>query len=410
MRRLFRARRDDAAITWLAVTGVFVAIVWSLSRGAFGWVLFGGILAAVLLAPVVAFGEPRRVPPWPVALLAALPFVVAAVAPWTVVTRVAAYATVAAVALVAVAQIDAFTPVRMNRGFAVALVVLVTATAAGVWELGKWVVDLAFGTELVPSNEVVMWRLVTAVGAGVVAAAVFDRYLRRLLREEFVPDGFDVEDAEEQIDDVGGAVSRALADVGLTRPRQRLIVRGAQVVLVGIGVVGVVTLNLNVVVNASIGLAATLLPGVLERDYSVETDVGLTLWIAAAVTIHALGTVYFYQTVWGWHNIAHTLTGTLVAAIGYTTVRALEEHTSAVAFPPKFTFLVVVLVVFSAGVFWEILEFTFDGIAARVGADDGLVLAQHGLTDTMSDLVANTVGAIIVAGAATYYRLRSVDR
>ena len=405
MRRLLRDRSANAAVSWAGVGVVFAATAYSVAAGAVGWALFGVGLAATLLVPAVAFRSPRVTPPWPVTLLAAGAFAAAALLPAGWAAELAAHAAVAAVALVVVAEFDAFTPVRMNRGFAVALVVMTTMTAAGVWALAQWVFDLAAGTALVPDNETLMWRLVAATGAGVVAGVVFDLYLRRLFREEFVPAGFEAGDAGDQVDAVGDAVTDSLERAGLSTASQRRLTRGGQALLAVIAVVGVVTLNLNVVVNATIGLAATLLPAVLERDYGVDLDTGLVLWIAVAVTFHAVGTLVLYQTLWGWHNVAHVVTGTLVAAIGYTAVRALEVHARAVSFPPKFTFVVVVLFVFSAGVCWEIVEFTLDGVAAALGTGD-LVLAQHGLDDTMSDLVADTAGAVVVAGAATVHRHR----
>lgn len=90
-------------------------------------------------------------------------------------------------------------------------------------------------------------------------------------------------------------------------------------------------------------------------------------------------------------------------------MRALEVYTGPLLFPPKLTFLVVVLSVFPAGVFWEILEFTVDGIAGAFGTG-GLVLAQDGLQDTMSDLLAVTVGTVLMADAATLYRRPERDR
>lgn len=405
MKEILREGSGDALLAWLGLGVVVVAIGWSVRIGAIAWTLFGALLVAVLVTPAVAYRTPAAIPPWPVGVLAAVSYAVAVVAPWTVVSRVAVYVTVAALALVVVTEIDAFTPVRMNRGFAVALVVMATVTAAGVWELGKWTVDLAAGTRMVESNEALMRRLVTAAGAGLVAGAVFDRYLRNQLREEFLPGTFEPDDAEDQVDSVGDSVSDLLEDLGLSTARQRRLTRALQGLLAAIAVVGVVGLNLTVAVNASIGLAATFLPGLLQRDSSLDLDVGLTLWIAVPVALHALGSLFFYQTVWGWHNLAHATSGTLIAGVGYTGVRSLEDHTDAVAFPPKFAFIIVVLFVFSAGVFWEIAEFALDNLATALGTES-LVLAQHGLADTMSDLVADTVGALLVAAAATVYRLR----
>lgn len=55
----------------------------------------------------------------------------------------------------------------------------------------------------------------------------------------------------------------------------------------------------------------------------------------------------------------------------------------------------VVLFVLPVGVFWEIGESTFDLLAAAYGLE--MPLSQHGFDDTMTDVVFNTVGAVVVA-------------
>lgn len=51
--------------------------------------------------------------------------------------------------------------------------------------------------------------------------------------------------------------------------------------------------------------------------------------------------------------------------------------------------------VLSFGVLWEIAEFGFDVVADRTGLE--MPLTQRGLDDTMSDIVFNAIGAIVVA-------------
>jgi hypothetical protein len=48
------------------------------------------------------------------------------------------------------------------------------------------------------------------------------------------------------------------------------------------------------------------------------------------------------------------------------------------------------------GVFWEIVEFTL-GLASQLLGGEA-VLAQYGLDDTVTDLLFNQVGGIVVAG------------
>jgi hypothetical protein len=140
----------------------------------------------------------------------------------------------------------------------------------------------------------------------------------------------------------------------------------------------------------------------LERDYDIPMDAGLTLWITSAVFLHGLGTVglpwsgaSFYQTVWWWDHLTHALSSSVVAAVGYATTRALDRHSEAIYLPPRFTFVFVLLFVLAFGVLWEVVEFALGGLASILGS--GNVLTQYGLGDTMLDLVFDTVGAVVVA-------------
>jgi hypothetical protein len=190
--------------------------------------------------------------------------------------------------------------------------------------------------------------------------------------------------------------------LGMSATRQRQLSRLMQLVLVGLVFIGLDRRNLGIVVNAAIALGVTYLPAILERDYHIPMDAGLTLWITTAVFLHALGTVgipgtsqSFYTSVPWWDHLTHTLSSSVVAAAGYATARAIEAHTDAVSLPPRFMFVFILLFVLAFGVFWEVLEFAVGEVAALTGT--GSVLTQYGLSDTMLDLLFDAIGGLIVA-------------
>jgi len=190
--------------------------------------------------------------------------------------------------------------------------------------------------------------------------------------------------------------------LGISERQQVLAVRGMQAVMVFVVGVGVWQGDPKVIVNAGVALGISLLVPWLERDYGVPLDAGLTLWITAAVFLHAFGTIgfppgttSFYQTVWWWDHMTHALSSSVVAGVGYATVRALDEHSEDIHLPPKFVFVFILMFVLAYGVFWEILEFGLAEGAALLGTDT--VLTQYGLTDSLLDLVFNSIGAVVVA-------------
>ncbi|WP_137287545.1 hypothetical protein [Halorussus salinisoli] len=191
--------------------------------------------------------------------------------------------------------------------------------------------------------------------------------------------------------------------LGISGRRQKQVTRAMELGLVVILAIGLYDGNVGVVVNSAIALAITFLPAILERDYDIPMDAGLTLWITTAVFLHALGTIGPYRnpTLWWWDHVTHALSSSLVAAIGYATTRALDEHTEDVYFPPRFTFVFILLFVVAFGVVWEVIEFGVGGLASLLGSDK--ILTQFGLDDTMKDLMFDTVGGVLVAVWGTAY-------
>lgn len=179
--------------------------------------------------------------------------------------------------------------------------------------------------------------------------------------------------------------------LGIRRRAARLM----QVAIVAILLAGVWTRNVGVIVNASLALVVTFLPALLERDYSIGLDPGLTLWLTTAVLLHAIGMLGLYNTVWWWDHVTHTLSATVVAAVGYITVRAIGDHSDALHFPPQFTFVFILLFTLALGVFWEIMEFAIHGTADWFGLEP--ILVQYSLEDTIVDLIFDFVGAVLVA-------------
>jgi hypothetical protein len=195
--------------------------------------------------------------------------------------------------------------------------------------------------------------------------------------------------------------------IGISETRQRQLSRAMQVALIGMVFIGFDRGNVGVFVNALVALGVTYVPAILERDYGLPMDTGLTLWITGAVFLHGVGVTgvpgvseNLYRNLWWWDHLTHALSSSIVAAVGYTVVRALEEHSDAVYFPPRFTFVFIMVFVMAFGVFWEVIEFALGGLGTLFG---GSVLTQYGLDDTMLDLFFDLIGAVLAALFGTAY-------
>jgi hypothetical protein len=190
--------------------------------------------------------------------------------------------------------------------------------------------------------------------------------------------------------------------LGLSERRQKQATYLMELAMVGILFAGLERGSTTIVVNALVGIIVAQIPPLLERDYNIPMDPALTLWITAAVFFHAFGVLglpgseqNFYGSIPWWDHFTHALSSSVVAATGYATARALDEHSDDIYLPPKFMFVYILLFVLAFGVLWEVIEFGL-GEAARAMGNRAL-LTQYGLEDSMLDLVFDTVGAIIVA-------------
>ncbi len=176
---------------------------------------------------------------------------------------------------------------------------------------------------------------------------------------------------------------------------QRRLTRLMQVALVTLVAYGAVFGQPKAISNGTIALAITVVPAILERNYEFPLDPWLGLWITTAVFLHSLGSAGLYLSIGWWDHLTHATSASLVAGVGYTAVRAVDLHSDEVRIPRRFAFVYIFVIVLAFGVVWELFEYGLDLVTTSTGY--AMPLAQHGLDDTVRDLVFNSVGALLVA-------------
>lgn len=172
----------------------------------------------------------------------------------------------------------------------------------------------------------------------------------------------------------------------LSDPTQYRLVRGLQLVLAAIAGYGLATSRFGLAVPAAVSLAITALPAVIRREYDYSMDVGLALWITVALFLHTVGSVGLYSQYQWYDEITHTVSATLIAALGYAAFRAVELHSEEIVVPDAFRPVFVVVFVLATAVVWEVLEFALGGY-----------FTVYGIDDIVTDMIANVAGALIVA-------------
>lgn len=176
---------------------------------------------------------------------------------------------------------------------------------------------------------------------------------------------------------------------------QRRVTVAMQLVLAGLVCYGFLAAQPKAIVNGSIALLITVLPAAMEHNYELPLDPWLGLWITTALLLHTLGSTGLYEQIGWWDHLTHALSASLVAGVGYTVARAIDLHHDEIHIPRQFAFLYIFVIVLAFGVIWELFEFGLDVAAAETGLT--MPLAQHGLDDTVRDLLFNSLGALVVA-------------
>ena len=187
--------------------------------------------------------------------------------------------------------------------------------------------------------------------------------------------------------------------------RMTLGMRAALIALVGYGVVAG---EPKAITNGTISLLITSVPALLERNYRIPLDPWLGLWITLAVFLHTAGSAGLYAVVGWWDHLTHAMSASLVAGVGYTFARAVDIHSDRIYLPRQFFFVYTLVVVLAFAVVWELFEFGLDVAADATGVS--MPLAQHGLDDTVLDLVFNFVGALAVAAFGQAHLVGATER
>jgi len=170
------SERTNAALSWLFVAFLCFAVVESLITDEPLWAGFAAVVAAVASLPAAIRRSATTVPPPELVGLTALPVVVRS---YGLYTQIAGYVAVATLAVLVAVELDVFTEVEMTARFAVGFVVLTTLAIAAVWTVVRFYSDVYLDTDFFVSLNQMMWDLVVAAAAGLLAGGVFELYFRR---------------------------------------------------------------------------------------------------------------------------------------------------------------------------------------------------------------------------------------
>lgn len=146
-------------------------------------------------------------------------------------------------------------------------------------------------------------------------------------------------------------------------------------------------------------IIVTLVPLFLSKFFRVFIPPEFVLLAIAFVFASLfLGEIRgYYSRFWWWDIALHSCSGILLGIIGFLLVHVLNETKDiGVHMKPGFVAFFAFLFAVGIGALWEIFEFSMDSFFG-MNMQKEMLGDPSGLTDTMWDLIVDTLGALVIA-------------
>jgi len=170
------SERTNAVAGWVLLGVVALTAIRSLVTGRYVWFVLAAGFVAVAALPALALRDWRLLVPWPVLAVGASALVGQALGLHQDLT---AYVAVVAVALVTVAELDAYTDVEMSRRFSIAFAVLTTMALQGLWTILQYYADQWLGTSYIASQADLQWDFAYVTLVAFAVGGAFELYFKR---------------------------------------------------------------------------------------------------------------------------------------------------------------------------------------------------------------------------------------
>lgn len=115
----------------------------------------------------------------------------------------------------------------------------------------------------------------------------------------------------------------------------------------------------------------------------------------------------YYERIWWWDIALHISSGLLLGILGFLLIFILNESRHiALHMRPRFVAFFAFLFAVAVGALWEVFEFSMDRLLGT-NMQKSMFGDPSGLTDTMWDLVVDTIGALAISLYGLFYLRRS---
>lgn len=146
-----------------------------------------------------------------------------------------------------------------------------------------------------------------------------------------------------------------------------------------------------------LALVLTFGPEIFERSFKIDLPEEFEIWILIFIYLTLyLGEVQkFYHLFWWWDILLHGFSAISIGLVGFVVILSLQSENKVRAKPFLICLFAFAFAV-AVGALWEIFEFSMDQTF-------GFTMQDNSLVDTMSDLIIDSVGALMGAGFGYIY-------
>jgi uncharacterized membrane protein YjdF len=150
-------------------------------------------------------------------------------------------------------------------------------------------------------------------------------------------------------------------------------------------------------------MVLTVAPVIFRIPVEIPSEIQVVAVIFVFATLF-LGEVRdYYERFWWWDAALHTTSGLLLGLFGFLFVYMLNEDRHVdLHMRPAFVALFAFFFAVALGAVWEIFEFAMDHFLGT-NMQPATAGDPSGLTDTIQDLIVDTLGAAIVSLAGWRY-------
>lgn len=184
-------RKIEAALSWIVIIWLIGYIILAFVKLDLWWALVGTVALVIVSSGMVSKLSVFNVMPFELIIILIIPLYIHAtgytrsaedIESWKTLVSQTSVMTYSVIGMFLIAELMAYTSLKMNRTFAVIFVAVFCLSASAVWSVFEYVSDLFLDTDLLVSNQAVMTRFIYSFVGGILMGVFFDLYLR------FMPD------------------------------------------------------------------------------------------------------------------------------------------------------------------------------------------------------------------------------